>query len=235
MLLCLQEDMFARIAYCLVFLWEPAHSTPAQHFGYIPTRPTVVIDPGHGGMDSGHFYGESVEKNITLALACALTRRLQKNQLCNIVLTRTGDASVDTTTRLNSALRHYPTCYISLHASYHDNPNIRGALVYHAGTEHRKKAHFSHPEIVLARSELLADTITHHLKNSVLVLQEDANCIPSKVMALLPCASVYISVGYISNPQESRILQNPAYTKALAHILGDAIEDYLAQLERATF
>lgn len=227
--------MFARLAYYLAFLSALAHATPVQHFGYTPTRPTVVIDPGHGGTDNGHLYGESVEKDVTLTLACALTRRLQKNQLCNVVLTRSQDISVDTATRLNGALRHYPTCYISLHASYHDNPNIRGTIVYQPNREYRRFSHFSHPSVVLAHSELLADTITDHLKNSVIVFQDDADCVPSKALALLPCASVFISIGYISNPQENRILQNPAYTKALAHILGDAIEDYLAQLERATF
>ena len=227
--------MFARLAYYAIVFSAIAHSSPIQHFGYTPTRPTVVIDPGHGGTDNGHLYAESVEKDVTLALACALTRRLQKNQLCNVVLTRSEDIFVDTKTRLNGALRHHPTCYISLHASYHENPSVRGTLVYHATEAHKNTSRFSHPAVVLAHSELLADTLTRHLKNSVLVFQDTADCITSKALSLLPCASVYVSVGYISNPQENRILHNPAYTRALAHILADAIEDYLAQLERATF
>ena len=204
--------------------------TTAQRFGYSAHLPTVVIDAGHGGKDQGHQNGKVVEKHITLSLACALARRLQKTERCNIMLTRTHDVYMETSARLKSALRHYATCYISLHANHSPNPNIRGALVYHTQPLEAHASQFFNAQHINTRNNILADTLTRHLKNSVIVYQEEAPRVPKSPLSLLPCASVTVSAGYISNPQESIVLQKQVYIRALANILATAIEEYLSAL-----
>jgi N-acetylmuramoyl-L-alanine amidase len=54
---------------------------------------TILIDPGHGGVDSGSRIGDTVlEKNVTLALAFKL-RSLLTARGFNVVLTRDADAT----------------------------------------------------------------------------------------------------------------------------------------------
>ncbi len=72
----------------------PAPTAPAAVPNTVPVnRMTILIDPGHGGVDSGSRIGDTVlEKNVTLALAFKL-RSLLTARGFNVVLTRDADAT----------------------------------------------------------------------------------------------------------------------------------------------
>jgi N-acetylmuramoyl-L-alanine amidase len=71
-----------------------APATPATAPATVPVnRMTIVVDPGHSGIDSGSRIGDNVlEKNVTLALAFKL-RSLLTARGFNVVLTRDADAT----------------------------------------------------------------------------------------------------------------------------------------------
>ena len=56
--------------------------------------PVIVIDPGHGGVDTGAQGTAGVEKDIVLAVGRALERALNATGRYRVVMTRTGDAFV---------------------------------------------------------------------------------------------------------------------------------------------
>src|ERR1700730_3797227 len=67
-------------------------------------RPVVVIDPGHGGIDSGAVArGGSEEKEITLAVALKLRERLERSGRYKVVMTRTDDTFVPVAARVTVA------------------------------------------------------------------------------------------------------------------------------------
>ncbi len=94
-------------------------------------RKTIVIDPGHGGIDPGARSLTGVdEKNIALAYARALKRQLEAGGRYRVVLTRDKDIFVRLRDRFDLAERVAGDLFISLHANNHNSPKIRGASVY---------------------------------------------------------------------------------------------------------
>lgn len=78
----------------------------------------VVIDPGHGGEDSGAVgQGGAEEKNITLSVALRLAERLRQRLGCEVLLTRTDDRFVPLFERTAFANRNNADIFISIHAN----------------------------------------------------------------------------------------------------------------------
>lgn len=93
---------------------------------------TIVIDPGHGGIDIGAVGTnlKLIEKNITLAYARELKRELIKYPNYNIFLTRESDKFLTLEQRKNIARSLKADLFISLHADTNPDPKIHGASVY---------------------------------------------------------------------------------------------------------
>jgi len=97
-------------------------------------RPVVVIDPGHGGIDSGAIgISKSKEKNIILAVSRALRDRLRKTGRYKVVLTREIDVFVPLRDRVKIARRHRAELFISVHADSapgRSGRKVTGGTVY---------------------------------------------------------------------------------------------------------
>jgi N-acetylmuramoyl-L-alanine amidase len=79
---------------------------------------TVVIDPGHGGIETGAAgkYG-NLEKDITLAVGLKLKALIEKNMAFEVVLTRDKDVDVSIENRSALANNHKADVFISIHAN----------------------------------------------------------------------------------------------------------------------
>ncbi len=92
---------------------------------------TVVIDPGHGGIDSGAESASGIlEKNVTLMFAQQLREQLSKLPGLRVEMTRNGDEFLRLTERVRIARQYEADLFISLHADTINSGNIRGATVY---------------------------------------------------------------------------------------------------------
>lgn len=92
---------------------------------------TIVIDPGHGGIDSGaESVGGILEKNVTLTFARDLQAALSKLQNVRIIMTREKDDFLRLGERVRIARQHEADLFISVHADKINQKNIRGATVY---------------------------------------------------------------------------------------------------------
>ncbi len=99
------------------------------------SRPVVVIDPGHGGIDPGALSKSNVyEKDIVLAVAKLLRSELEKRAAYTVLMTRTDDVFVSLDKRLEFSEENDADLFISLHAdSIGDSrfaSQVRGATVY---------------------------------------------------------------------------------------------------------
>ena len=94
-------------------------------------RPTIVIDPGHGGVDPGaRSITGADEKVIALAYAKELERRLKASGQYRVVMTRRKDIFIKLSDRREIAQRHNAALFVSLHANKHRSARVRGASVY---------------------------------------------------------------------------------------------------------
>ncbi|MDN2568516.1 N-acetylmuramoyl-L-alanine amidase [Aquibium sp. A9E412] len=101
------------------------------HAGAAAPGFTVVIDPGHGGIDGGaEGYAGTQEKTITLAFALELRRALEADGRYNVVMTRESDEFLRLDERVRIAREHDADLFISVHADAIRLRNVRGATVY---------------------------------------------------------------------------------------------------------
>jgi len=97
----------------------------------IATRPLVVIDPGHGGIDSGaEAAGGIKEKDIVLSFALKLQQLLVDSGRFDVALTREDDTFLRLEERVALARTNKADIFISIHADSFQQPEIRGASVY---------------------------------------------------------------------------------------------------------
>jgi N-acetylmuramoyl-L-alanine amidase len=96
------------------------------------TRPVVVIDPGHGGVDNGTRSGEEMEKNLVLAFALALRDRLEKSGKYRVVMTRSDDTFIPLDDRVKFAHSQAAALFVSIHADYlpRGEGDAQGATIY---------------------------------------------------------------------------------------------------------
>lgn len=96
-----------------------------------PTRPLVVIDPGHGGRDPGAGSGPTKEKQLTLAIALALRDDLLRSGGVRVALTRSDDRFLALGERSAIARKMGADLFISIHAdSTEVEAGAVGASVY---------------------------------------------------------------------------------------------------------
>ena len=97
----------------------------------IASRPLVVIDPGHGGIDSGAETAAGVkEKDIVLAFSLRLQELLVASGRFDVALTRQDDTFLRLEERVALARTNKADLFISIHADSFQQPEIRGASVY---------------------------------------------------------------------------------------------------------
>jgi len=97
------------------------------------SRPVLVLDPGHGGIDTGtRAPGGEMEKDIVLDLAKRLQSRIEKSGKYRVVMTRTDDTFIPLAERVDIARKAQASLFVSIHADSlpHREGDAQGATVY---------------------------------------------------------------------------------------------------------
>lgn len=108
----------------------------SDRIGTAPTekrdgRFTVVLDPGHGGIDGGADGKKgTAEKTITLAFALELRAKLEATGKFNVRMTRETDQFLRLDERVRIGRQYGADLFLSIHADTIRYANIRGATVY---------------------------------------------------------------------------------------------------------
>jgi N-acetylmuramoyl-L-alanine amidase len=106
---------------------------PEPHADSGDPRPLVVLDPGHGGIDTGtRAPGGELEKDIVLDFAQRLRDRIGKSGKYRVLMTRTDDTYVPLAERVHIARNAGASLFISIHADSlpHKEGDAQGATVY---------------------------------------------------------------------------------------------------------
>lgn len=91
----------------------------------------IVIDPGHGGRDSGAVGKNGVkEKEIVMKVAKMLADKINESKRMRAVLTRSGDKYVSLRRRLQIARKHHADLFVAIHADAYMHSRAAGASVY---------------------------------------------------------------------------------------------------------
>lgn len=94
-------------------------------------RRTIMIDPGHGGIDPGAMVAAIAEKSVVLAFGKALKDQLEASGRYRVVMTRDDDRFVSLADRVQAGRDQQADLFISIHAdSLVQAQDVRGATVY---------------------------------------------------------------------------------------------------------
>jgi N-acetylmuramoyl-L-alanine amidase len=130
-------------------------STPVQAKPAGETRQTIVIDPGHGGIDPGAVVASIAEKAVVLAFGLKLKEQLEASGRFRVLMTRDDDRFVPLAERVGIARAAGADLFISIHAdSLTQAQEVRGATIY-TGSERATDAEAAR----LAAKENQADAV----------------------------------------------------------------------------
>lgn len=176
------------------------------------SRPTVIVDAGHGGDDPGAIGpGGTHEARVNLGLAMAIKQALEARGGVNVVMTRTGDVAVDLASRARLVQTLRPALFISMHGNSCETPEIGGLETYYRHEGSLPLARHLHADLVKA----LGRPDRGVRQGRLFVLRNPD--IPS----------VLLESAYVSNPQEEKLMASESFQRDLATVLSRSIVDYL--------
>jgi len=191
---------------------------------------TVVIDPGHGGSDSGASGHGLQEKVVALDLAKRLVGCLNAKGITTI-LTRDTDQYVSLADRARLANSVPDAIFVSLHCNFSENAGARGIEAYRcvtksSGTNYRVELG---PDTFESLSEVenqLAESLEASLVQLVHCETRGAKLANFYVVRNVEFPAVLVECGFLSNPDDARALADDGYRQKLAEGLAGGISAY---------
>lgn len=172
----------------------------------------IIVDPGHGGSDPGCIsYSGLYEKHLTMSVARYLVTKLKAGG-ADVVLTRSGDETVDAYERVYLANRVGGDIYVSLHMNSFRTSQKSGIEVYYYSG--------------VTRAKRLAQSIHKRLLENTGFVDSGVRVARFVVLRGTIMPSVVCEMGYLSNPDNERFLKNEAFHVVLAEAVYKGICDY---------
>ena len=204
-----------------IFCMPSSDETVAVSSETAPIYPVLIIDAGHGGEDGGAVTDDGVrESGINLKVAQRLeglaafwgadtlmTRTVDEIDYPSELKTTRARKNYDQRSRVDLINAQPDAVLISIHQNRFPNPRPRGTQVFYASTQ--------------GSAELGA--ISHD--NLIRVLNPDSRRVVAPIaetiylMKQIDCPAVLVECGFLSNPDEARLLQEDEYQKKLALVM----------------
>ncbi|MEP7014598.1 MAG: N-acetylmuramoyl-L-alanine amidase [Verrucomicrobiota bacterium] len=233
------------------FVWlvsmprQPGEPASAQSSGKRASFGTVVLDPGHGGQDSGAMCGTVLEKDLTLDVAQRVGRLLQAEGLPTL-MTRYDDTFVSLADRARFTNRVRDSVLISIHFNEGERPLASGVETYYA--DHQAISapsviawipFFSGPATTEApnvESQSLAGFIQEALVARTGAVDRGAKPRQFFVITNVTRPAVLVEGGFLSNKEDIAKLGNSDYREQLAAAITEGALRYrdLLQQRRTT-
>jgi len=178
----------------------------------------AVLDPGHGGFDSGAIGPNGTrESDITLAVAFQAEKYL--SSAVKVHLTRrdnkslASDSAIDLKKRASITQEACAKCFVSIHCNNEKDKKTSGVVTYHnAGNEKGRR---------------LAASIHNRLAPAVGLFSRGLREKDYDVLNYSACPSALVELAYISNYQEEALLKTADFQDRAAWAIASGIASYL--------
>ena len=194
----------------------------------------VVLDPGHGGQDSGAMVGGVMEKDLTLDVARRLDRLLDSQGVATL-MTRLGDTYVSLADRAAIGNRVRDSIFVSIHFNEDNKPVATGVETYYAahqitsGSLLASWLPFLSPPpsgSPKAESQNLAAFIQEALVARTQAVDRGTQAKQFFVIANVTSPAVLIEGGFLTNTNDVSRLASEDYRDQLAAAVADGILRY---------
>ncbi|NMA49861.1 MAG: AMIN domain-containing protein, partial [Tissierellia bacterium] len=184
-----------------------------------PGERTIVIDPGHGGKDSGAVAGKIYEKDINLPVSLMLRDALVQNGY-NVIMIREDDRDVGLYDRPIIGNKNNADLFISIHTNASLKPQVKGLEVLYCPSYERDiKLVDQYPFAQSIHDNILALT---NRPGRGIVKRPDLVVLNKTYME-----AVLIEIGYMSNPEELEIVLSQSYQNLVVQGIVNGVKQYL--------
>jgi N-acetylmuramoyl-L-alanine amidase len=218
----------------------------------------IVIDPGHGGHDTGTIGPHGLEeKDLVLDVSRRLGKLLEARMGAEVIFTRKDDTFIPLETRTSIANQEEADLFVSVHANSSRDPDARGVETYYLNFTSSSEA-----LDVAARENAASDKSIHELQDLVKKIalkekieesQEFASDVqqslhsglstknpglrnrgvkkaPFIVLIGANMPSILAEISFVSNPGDEHRLRTPEYRQRIAESLYHGISKYVGGL-----
>lgn len=193
----------------------------------------ILIDPGHGGIDGGTGNKNDIlEKDINLQVSAKLKKELLVEGF-QVIMTREEDMSLEGLSEISGSRyrkdlnarktiinNNRPLTFVSIHCNSSKRSTARGIKIYH------------YPDSI--EGEILAKAISQSIdENFYRGYMKDENMkteILTENFFILretEYPGVLVEVGFLTNPEENRLLRDDEYQRQIARAIKKGILKYL--------
>jgi len=219
---------------------------------------TIVIDPGHGGKDSGAVGRHGLkEKDVVLDIGKRLRDIIESKLDCKVIMTRDADVFIELDARPVVARKQNADLFISIHANASRNRRARGVETYLLNlTKDRGIMEVAARENATTLKNMsdinsilfdlvldnkrdesleLAHKVQHSLVKDLKVIDKGVKQGPFLVLYGASVPSILTEVGFISNPQEEKLLRSAKYRQDIAEAIYNGVKEYVESTKAATY
>ena len=216
----------AAVAFAILVLFLKLDALPAsgEGAGNAPSRPTLIVDPGHGGEDGGAVAPDgTAEADLNLSISERL-ELIASFFGVRVVMTRSGNdiaypadaktvkarKTADQRARVELINSNPGAVLISVHQNKYTTPSPRGAQVFYARTDGSRELAEKTHELLSALPEGGSDRTAMPVSDDVYIMKN------------VSCTAVLAECGFISNPGELALLKSGTHQTRLASALAAA-------------
>jgi N-acetylmuramoyl-L-alanine amidase len=194
----------------------------------------VILDPGHGGQDSGTMKAGLLEKELALDVARRVERLLQLQDVATL-LTRAGDTYVSLAERAAIANAQNHCIFISIHFDDAARPAATGVETYYAAHQISNSMRVASwlpfmqrtpPESMNVESQSLAAFIQEALVTHTQALDRGTTPQQFFVIAHVRHPAVLVEGGFLTNVDEMNKLATGDYREQIAAAISDGVMRY---------
>lgn len=224
-----------------------------------PKSQRIIIDPGHGGFDTGAKAFGIMEKDLTLQLSRQLAGELARAGF-DVVLTRTEDRYLTLEERSRFVAEKAGDLFISIHVNSSKSREAGGFEIYYlseaiddnaravaasenAAVESDTVSEFKAPpmdptvwDIILTEkrreSVMLANMISGSLTDSGLTRSRGVKSAEFRVLMNTKVPALLLEVGFLTNPEEATRLTTSDYQRQLVVMISSGVRQYLKEYEK---
>ncbi|WP_202077386.1 N-acetylmuramoyl-L-alanine amidase family protein [Caldalkalibacillus salinus] len=180
------------------------------YLAFTERKPIVVIDAGHGGHDPGANGSFSSEKDIVLAISNQIVDYLEQDADIEVEATRPTDEYVTLGDRAAYANEINADMFISVHANAAGSSAIGGTETY----------------IYYGSNKAFGDIVHKHLIKATQLNDRGLKEAGFKVLRETRMPAALLEIAFLSNPDEEKLLNDPAFQDKVAKAMYDAIREY---------
>jgi len=189
----------------------------------------IVLDPGHGGHDSGALGVNGLQEKVVNLDISLKVRELLEQRGIEVAMTREDDRFLSLAERIEFAKRQDPDILVSVHANWFQNPATQGALMLYYDKAYPQESYPASSEMIALSpiSKLFAQTVQDTYAKTTGIQSRGLMESSVYMVRMGNVPSILIETAFLSNVQDEALLADEQQRSRMALGIADGITNYL--------